>query len=97
MTILLAFFALWMRDLGYPVVYDATHSVQMPGGLGDKSGGEAKFIPYLSMAAVACGADAVFLEVHEEPARALSDGPNMVKLGELDGLIMKLKKIEKAR
>jgi len=84
-----------MKDFGYPIVYDATHSVQMPGGMGDKSGGEAKFIPYLSMAAITCGADAIFFEVHEEPSQALSDGPNMVKLGALEDLIGKLKKIEK--
>jgi len=85
-----------MKEFGYPVVYDATHSVQMPGGLGEKSGGERKYIPYLSMAAVTCGADAVFLEVHEDPDKAPSDGPNMVKLDELEGILIKLKKIEKA-
>ena len=86
-----------MKDFGYPVVYDATHSVQLPGGFGDKSGGEAKFIPYLSMAAVVCGADGIFIEVHENPAKALSDGPNMLKLGELEKMVAKLKKIEKVR
>lgn len=86
-----------MKDFGYPVVYDATHSVQMPGGMGDKSGGDAKFIPYLSMAAVACGADGIFLEVHEDPEKALSDGPNMVKLSKLEDMLLKLKRIEKAR
>lgn len=85
-----------MKDLGYPVAYDATHSVQAPGGQGDKSGGERRFIPYLASAAVACGADALFLEVHEEPDSALSDGPNMMKLDDLEGLIAKLKKIDKA-
>ncbi len=85
-----------MKDLGYPVVYDATHSVQMPGGKGDKSGGDARFIPYLSMAAVACGADGIFLEVHEDPERALSDGPNMVKLNKLEAMLLKLKNIENA-
>lgn len=86
-----------MKDFGYPVVYDATHSVQMPGGMGDKSGGDAKFIPYLSMAAVVCGADGIFLEVHEDPEKALSDGPNMVKLSKLEDMLLKLKRIEKAR
>jgi 2-dehydro-3-deoxyphosphooctonate aldolase (KDO 8-P synthase) len=85
-----------MKDLGYPVVYDATHSVQMPGGLGDRSGGEKRFIPYLSMAAVACGVNGIFVEVHENPDKALSDGPNMVKLDELEAMLIKLKKIERA-
>ena len=85
-----------MRDLGYPVVYDATHSVQMPGGLGDSSGGERRFIPYLSMAAVACGVNGIFVEGHEDPDKALSDGPNMIKLDDLEGMLMKLKKIERA-
>ena len=85
-----------MKGLGYPVVYDATHSVQMPGGKGDKSGGERKFIPYLSMAAVTCGADAIFMEVHENPDRAKSDGPNMVKLSELEKLLLGLRRIERS-
>ena len=85
-----------MKEFGYPVIYDATHSVQMPGGLGDKSGGESRFIPYLSAAAVACGANGIFMEVHEEPESALSDGPNMVKLEGLEAVLLKLKKIEKA-
>ena len=85
-----------MRDLGYPVVYDATHSVQSPGGQGDKSGGDRRFIPYLAGAAVTCGADAIFVEVHEEPDKALSDGANMVRLGDMEELLTRLKKIEKA-
>lgn len=85
-----------MKEFGYPVVYDATHSVQMPGGLGDKSGGERRFIPHLSMAAIACGADGIFVEVHEDPDKALSDGPNMVRLKDLGKILAKLKKIEKA-
>jgi 2-dehydro-3-deoxyphosphooctonate aldolase (KDO 8-P synthase) len=85
-----------MKDLGYPVVYDATHSVQMPGGRGDKSGGESRFIPYLSMAAVTCGADGVFAEVHEDPAKALSDGPNMVKMSELESMLSRIKRVERA-
>ncbi|MCX5666042.1 MAG: 3-deoxy-8-phosphooctulonate synthase [Candidatus Omnitrophica bacterium] len=84
-----------MKDLGYPVVYDATHSVQMPGGMGDRSGGERRFIPYLSMAAVACGVNGIFVEVHENPDKALSDGPNMVKLDQLEAMLMKLKRIER--
>lgn len=85
-----------MGRTGYPVVYDATHSVQRPGGLGTSSGGDREFIWALSRAAVAAGADAVFLEVHEEPSRALSDGPNMLKLGDLEDFIKEIKKIEKA-
>jgi 2-dehydro-3-deoxyphosphooctonate aldolase (KDO 8-P synthase) len=85
-----------MKEFGYPVVYDATHSVQMPGGKGDKSGGERKFIPYLSMAAVTCGADAVFMEVHENPDKAPSDGPNMVKLCELEKMLLGLRRIERS-
>jgi 2-dehydro-3-deoxyphosphooctonate aldolase (KDO 8-P synthase) len=85
-----------MKEFGYPVVYDATHSVQMPGGKGDSSGGERKFIPYLSMAAVTCGADAIFMEVHETPDKAPSDGPNMVKLSELENMLLGLRRIERS-
>ena len=85
-----------MKGLGYPVVYDATHSLQIPAGKGSKSGGERKFIPYLSMAAVTCGADAIFMEVHEDPNKAKSDGPNMVKLSELEGMLSRLKRVERA-
>lgn len=85
-----------MKELEYPVVYDATHSVQMPGGLGDKSGGESRFIPHLSMAAVACGVNGIFVEVHENPGKALSDGPNMMKPDELENMLIKLKRIERA-
>jgi 2-dehydro-3-deoxyphosphooctonate aldolase (KDO 8-P synthase) len=85
-----------MKQFGYPVVYDATHSVQMPGGLGDKSGGERRFIPYLSMAAVTCGIDAIFVEVHENPDKAPSDGPNMMRLSELENMLIKIKKVERA-
>ena len=85
-----------MKELGYPVIYDATHSVQMPGGLGEKSGGESSFIPYLSMAAVACGVNGIFVEVHDNPSKALSDGPNMLKMSELENMLMRLKRIEKA-
>jgi 2-dehydro-3-deoxyphosphooctonate aldolase (KDO 8-P synthase) len=77
----------WMQDLGRPVIFDATHSVQMPGGLGDRSGGERRMIPYLARAAVACGCDGVFLETHPSPDQALSDGPNMIPLAELSGLV----------
>lgn len=84
-----------MKELGYPVMYDATHSVQSPGGMGERSGGDRKYIPYLAMASVACGADAVFMEVHEEPDSALSDGPNMVCMSDLEELLAKLIKIER--
>lgn len=76
-----------MRELGYPVVFDATHSVQMPGGQGDKSGGQRQFVPYLAKAAAAVGIDALFMEVHENPEIALSDGPNMVPLAQLETLL----------
>jgi len=85
-----------MRRFGFPVVYDATHSIQMPGGLGDRSGGEREFIPYLSLAAVACGADGLFLEVHEKPERALSDGPNSVRINDLERILLKVKAVERA-
>jgi 2-dehydro-3-deoxyphosphooctonate aldolase (KDO 8-P synthase) len=84
-----------MKTFGYPVIYDATHSVQMPGGLGDRSGGERSFIPYLAMAACTCGADGIFVEVHEEPDKSLSDGPNMIRLKDLGKMLVKIKEIEK--
>jgi 2-dehydro-3-deoxyphosphooctonate aldolase (KDO 8-P synthase) len=76
-----------MRELGYPVVFDATHSVQMPGGQGDKSGGQRHFVPYLAKAAAAVGIDALFMEVHENPDNAPSDGPNMVSLLHLEEIL----------
>jgi 2-dehydro-3-deoxyphosphooctonate aldolase (KDO 8-P synthase) len=82
-----------MRESGWPVIFDATHSVQIPGGLGHASGGEAKFIPTLSRAAVAAGVDGVFLEVHEAPERAFSDGPNALRLDLLAALWEKLQAI----
>lgn len=83
-----------MRRIGYPVVFDATHSVQLPGGLGGASGGQREFVEYLSRAAVATGVDGVFLEVHEDPAKALCDGPNSLKLDDLPALLKKLKAID---
>jgi 2-dehydro-3-deoxyphosphooctonate aldolase (KDO 8-P synthase) len=83
-----------MKDLGYPVVYDATHSVQSPGGQGSASGGDRRFVPALSAAAIVCGADGLFLEVHEDPDAAPSDGPNMVRLKDLPALLNDLKEIE---
>lgn len=76
-----------MRRFGYPVVFDATHSVQLPGGAGTTSGGQREFVPYLARAAAAVGIDALFLEVHDNPDQALSDGPNMVRLDDLEPLL----------
>ena len=76
-----------MRALGYPVVFDATHSVQMPGGQGNKSGGQREFVPYLARAAAAIGIDALFMEIHEDPDNALSDGPNMIPLARLESVL----------
>ncbi len=77
----------WMQDLGYPVIFDATHSVQTPGGAGDKSGGDRRMVSYLARAATAAGCDGLFLETHPRPDDALSDGPNMVALDDLPSLI----------
>jgi 2-dehydro-3-deoxyphosphooctonate aldolase (KDO 8-P synthase) len=77
----------WMQDLGKPVIFDATHSVQMPGGAGDRSGGDRRMVPHLARAAVAAGCDGLFMETHPRPDEALSDGPNMVPLDELPRLI----------
>ena len=85
-----------IRDFGYPVIYDATHSVQLPGGGGSCSGGERRFVSGLSRAAVAFGCDGLFLEVHPNPNKALCDGPNMVSLKELKALLRQVKDIERA-
>lgn len=77
-----------MRELGYPVVMDATHSVQIPGGKGTSSGGQSQYVPHMARAALAVGADALFLEVHDNPDEALSDGPNMVRLDKLEDLLV---------
>ena len=77
----------WMQDLGCPVIFDATHSVQMPGAQGDRSGGDRRMVPYLARAAVACGCDGLFLETHPRPDEALSDGPNMIALDDLPALV----------
>jgi 2-dehydro-3-deoxyphosphooctonate aldolase (KDO 8-P synthase) len=84
-----------MRSLGYPVIFDATHSVQLPGGKGDSTGGQREFVAPLSRAAVAVGIDALFLEVHEKPERALSDGPNSVPLAKLSSLLSRIMEIDK--
>jgi 2-dehydro-3-deoxyphosphooctonate aldolase (KDO 8-P synthase) len=83
-----------MREFGYPVVYDATHSVQLPGAGGERSEGQRQFIDPLSRAAVAAGIDAIFMEVHEDPEHALSDGPNSFPLAQLPGLLDRLKRID---
>jgi 2-dehydro-3-deoxyphosphooctonate aldolase (KDO 8-P synthase) len=91
-----------MRSLGYPVVFDATHSVQLPGGAGDRSGGERQYVAALARAAVAVGVDALFMEIHEDPDRAmpdgrpLSDGPNMLRLDDLPRLLRELTAIRAA-
>jgi 2-dehydro-3-deoxyphosphooctonate aldolase (KDO 8-P synthase) len=82
-----------MQRTGCPVVFDATHSVQLPGGAGDKSGGQREFAPVLARAAVAAGADGLFAETHPDPDKALSDGPNMIPLAELPGVLKTLKSI----
>lgn len=84
-----------MKETGYPVIYDATHSVQFPGGMGDKSGGQREFIVPLSKAAVAIGVAGIFVETHEDPDNAPSDGANMLKISDLDNYIQELIKIDK--
>jgi 2-dehydro-3-deoxyphosphooctonate aldolase (KDO 8-P synthase) len=82
-----------MREFGYPIVFDATHSVQLPGAAGDRSGGERRYVPALARAAVAVGIDALFMEMHEDPdrtlpdGRPLSDGPNMLRIDDLPRLL----------
>lgn len=83
-----------MRDFGYPVIFDATHSVQLPGGAGTKSSGQREFVPFLSRAAVGAGVDGLFMEVHDNPEEALSDGPNMVRLDDLEAILRDLKAID---
>jgi 2-dehydro-3-deoxyphosphooctonate aldolase (KDO 8-P synthase) len=84
-----------MRSCGYPVVFDATHSVQKPGGLGTSSGGESQYIPLLARCAVAAGVDAIFLETHPNPSKALSDGPNTLPLKNLEKLLRELIAIDR--
>jgi 2-dehydro-3-deoxyphosphooctonate aldolase (KDO 8-P synthase) len=85
-----------MQDTGWPVIFDATHSIQLPGGAGKSSGGQREFASTLARAAVAAGANGVFLEVHPDPDNALSDGPNSLKLDDLYGLLSRLKAIRKS-
>jgi len=84
-----------MAKFGFPIVFDATHSVQQPGGMGEKSGGQREFVPFLARAAIAVGVGAIFIETHEDPDNAPSDGPNMVPLKELKNLLKKLLEIDK--
>ncbi|GIU83170.1 MAG: 3-deoxy-8-phosphooctulonate synthase [Acidobacteria bacterium] len=83
-----------MRSFGVPVIFDVTHSLQLPGGLGKATGGQSEYIEYLARAGVACGIDGVFMEVHNNPAKAPSDGPNQLPLNRLENLLRQLKKIQ---
>ncbi len=83
----------WIREAGYRVVFDATHSVQRPGGAGDKTGGDGVLAPVLARAAAAAGCDGIFIESHEDPSQALSDGPNQIPLVQLPALLKQLSKI----
>ena len=84
-----------MSSFGYPIIFDATHSVQQPGALGVSSGGQREFVPTLSRAAISVGVSGLFIEAHENPDKAPSDGPNMLKLSELEPLLIKLIEIDK--
>jgi len=84
-----------LAETGYPVVFDATHSVQQPGGQGERSGGERRFVPVLARAAVAVGVAAVFMETHQDPDHAPSDGPNMVHLKDMPALLAELIEFDK--
>ncbi len=83
-----------MSKFGFPIVFDATHSVQQPGGMGEKSGGQREFVPHLAKAAIAVGVGAIFMETHQDPDNAPSDGPNMVPLSEMKNLLKKLTEID---
>jgi 2-dehydro-3-deoxyphosphooctonate aldolase (KDO 8-P synthase) len=85
-----------LAGLGYPVIFDATHSVQLPGGGGTKSGGQREYAPVLARSAVAAGADGVFIETHPTPDRALSDGPNMIPLGSMGKVLASLVRVFEA-
>lgn len=85
-----------MKKFGYPVIFDATHSVQKPGGKGDATGGNREYVEYLAKAAIAVGVDGLFLETHQNPDEAWSDGPNMVKLDDMEELLTKLVKVYEA-
>ena len=83
-----------MRGFGYPVVFDVTHSLQLPGGLGVASGGQSQYIEVLARAGVAAGIDGIFMEIHDNPAKALSDGPNALPLEQLERLLGELTRID---
>jgi 2-dehydro-3-deoxyphosphooctonate aldolase (KDO 8-P synthase) len=83
-----------MKSFGVPVVFDVTHSLQLPGGLGKASGGQSQYIEHFARSAVACGVDAIFMEVHDDPANAPSDGPNQLPLKRLEKLLVELKKLQ---
>jgi 2-dehydro-3-deoxyphosphooctonate aldolase (KDO 8-P synthase) len=85
-----------MKTFGFPVIFDATHSVQLPGGGGDKSSGQREFAPVLARCAITAGADGIFLETHPDPDRALSDGPNMIPLADMSALLKSLLKVRAA-
>lgn len=85
-----------MKKFGYPVIFDATHSVQKPGGQGDATGGNREYVEYLAKAALAVGIDGLFLEVHPNPDEAKSDGPNMIKLNELKSMLQRLLRVHQA-
>lgn len=85
-----------MKKFGYPVIFDATHSVQKPGGKGDATGGNREYVEYLAKAAIAVGVDGLFMETHQNPDEAWSDGPNMVKLDDMEKLLTKLVKVYEA-
>lgn len=86
----------WIREAGYRVIFDATHSVQRPGGAGDTTSGDGVLAPVLARAAIAAGCDGIFMEVHESPTRALSDGPNQIPLKDLPKHLRMLKAIHAA-
>ena len=84
-----------MREMGYPVIMDVTHSVQIPGGKGTSSGGQSQYAPHMARAATAVGVDGLFMEVHDNPAEALSDGPNMIALDKLEKILSDVKAIDR--
>ena len=83
-----------MRSYGYPIIFDATHSLQLPGGAGNSSGGQREFVPHITRAAVAAGCDGIFMEVHPNPDKAPCDGPNMLKMDDLPHLLKQIKEID---
>ncbi len=85
-----------IREKGIPLIFDVTHSLQLPGGAGTTSSGQSRFIPEMASAGIAAGVDGIFMEVHDNPAEALSDGPNSLDLSQLDSLLRRLKAIERA-